>query len=92
MEFQKSEGRIFSLGENGKVLAEVTFPTVEDGVADINHTFVDESLRGQGIASKLLRAAAQEIRAQGKKAKLTCSYAVTWFEHHPEEQDLVYKP
>lgn len=91
MEFQKSEGRIFSLGEDGKKLAEVTFPTGEDGIADINHTFVDESLRGQGIASKLLRAAAQEIRAQGKKTRLTCSYAVTWFEHHPEEQDLVYK-
>lgn len=91
MEFQKSEGRIFSLGEDGKVLAEVTFPTGEDGVADINHTFVDESLRGQGVASKLLRAAADEIRAQGKKARLTCSYAVTWFQRHPEEQDLVEK-
>lgn len=91
MDLQTSEGRIFALGEDGKVLAEVTFPTGPDGVADINHTFVDESLRGQGVASQLLRAAADQIRAQGKKTKLTCSYAVTWFEKHPEEQDLVVK-
>lgn len=50
MEFQKEPGRIFALGEDGKLLAEITFPTGEDGVADINHTFVDESLRGQGVA------------------------------------------
>ena len=43
MEFQKSEGRIFSLGEDGKVLAEVTFPTVEDGVRGIK--FVDACLK-----------------------------------------------
>lgn len=91
MEFQKSEGRIYALGENDKVLAEVTFPTGEDGIADINHTYVDESLRGQGIAPQLLQAAAQELRAQGKKTRLTCSYAVSWFQKHPEEQDLVYK-
>ena len=91
MEFQKSAGRIFALGEDGKVLAEVTFPTVKEGLVDIDHTFVDPSLRGQGVAGKLLRAAAQEMRSQGQKAKLTCSYAVTWFENHPEEQDLVCK-
>ena len=57
MEFQKEPGRIFALGEDGKLLAEITFPTGEDGVADIDHTFVDESLRGQGVASQLVRAA-----------------------------------
>ena len=88
MDFQKQEGRIFALGTNGELLAEVTFPTGPDGIADINHTFVDESLRGQGVANQLLQAAAQELRAQGRKTKTSCWYAAQWFAKHPQEQDL----
>ena len=83
MEFQKSEGRIFAQDENGKLLAEITFPTVAEGVADIDHTFVDESLRGQGVAGKLVRAAVDQL------AKTSCWYAAQWFEKHPEEKDLL---
>ena len=89
MDFQKQEGRIFALGTNGELLAEVTFPTGPDGIADINHTFVDESLRGQGVANQLLQAAAQELWAQGRKTKTSCWYAAQWFAKHPQEQDLL---
>ena len=81
MEFLEEKGRIYAVDANGKLLAEVTFP--DDGnTAVIDHTFVDESLRGQGTASKLLRR-------QGKKARPVCSYAAAWFEKHPEEKDLL---
>ena len=89
MDFQKQEGPIFALGTDGELLAEVTFPTGPDGIADINHTFVDESLRGQGVANQLLQAAAQELRAQGRKTKTSCWYAAQWFAKHPQEQDLL---
>ena len=89
MDFQKQEGRIFALGTDGELLAEVTFPTGPDGIADINHTFVDESLRGQGVANQLLQAAAQELRAQGRKTKTSSWYAAQWFAKHPQEQDLL---
>lgn len=88
MEFCTERGRIFAMDETGKLLAEVTFPERE-GVAVINHTFVDASLRGQGVAGQLLRAAADTLRREGRKARPTCSYAVHWFETHPEEQDLL---
>ena len=91
MEFQKSEGRIFAQDETGKLVAEITFPTVAEGVADINHTFGDESLRGRGVAGQLVRAAAQELRAQGRLTRTSCWYAAQWFEKHPQEQDLLYK-
>lgn len=89
MEFQREEGRIFAV-EGEKLLAEVIFPA-QDGVAHIDRTFVDDSLRGQGVAGKLVRAAVDQIRADGMKAQPTCSYAVTWFENHPEEADLLEK-
>ena len=91
MEFQREPGRIFALGEDGALLAEVTFPTGEDGAADINHTFVDGSLRGQGVAGQLLEAAVQQLRQEGKQARATCSYAAGWFQKHPEHQDLLVK-
>ena len=75
MEFLEEKGRIYAVDANGKLLAEVTFP--------------DESLRGQGTASKLLRQAVDSIRRQGKKARPVCSYAAAWFEKHPEEKDLL---
>ena len=88
MEFCHEPGRIFALDESGRLLAEVTFPRRES-VAEIDHTFVDPSLRGQGVAGQLLQAAADTLRAQGLKARPTCSYAVRWFETHPEYADLL---
>ncbi len=59
-------------------------------MADINHTFVDESLRGQGVAGRCSGPLRTRF-GPGNRRSFTCSYAVTWFEKHPEEQDLVVK-
>ena len=88
VKFQSEPGRIYAVDSAGTLLAEVTFPTI-DAVAVINHTFVDSSLRGKGVADQLLTAAVMQIRAQGHKARPTCSYAVQWFEKHPEHSDLL---
>ena len=66
--------------ENNEILAEITFIEKEHGVFDINHTFVDESLRGKGIASKLVEEAVKEIETRNGKIQATCSYAKTWIE------------
>ena len=83
MEYIKETGRIYAADPTGKLLAEVTFPT-KNGVSAINHTFVDSSLRGQGIAGELVKLAADQIMAAGNRISATCPYAVTWFQHHPE--------
>lgn len=89
MNFEYEENRIYLNNGQGLMIAEVTFPAVSEHVVNINHTFVDPSLRGQGVADKLLRHAADLIREQNKKAILTCSYAIVWFERHPEYKDLI---
>ncbi len=88
MRFERETGRIFARDESGKLLAEVTFPD-RDGAAEIDHTFVDPSLEGRGMAGQLLQAAADALRAEGRKVRPTCSYAVRWFEKHPEQRDLL---
>ena len=87
MEFQKEPGRIYA-ERDGKLVAEITFPA-EGGTAVITHTFVDDSLRGQGVAAQLVHAAAEQIRAEGKQARPVCSYAQKWFAQHPEASDLL---
>ena len=89
MNFQTEAGRIWLADEQGKTIAEVLFPDREDGTVEVTHTFVDDSLRGQGVAGRLMEAAAQKLRADGKKAKPVCSYAVAWFEKHPEYADVL---
>ena len=88
MNFSMESNRIYKLDESGRLIAEVTVPSVSTKVVNINHTFVDESLKGQGIADKLMKAVVYELRETGKKARTTCPYATKWFERHPEAQDV----
>jgi len=83
MDFIYEPGRIYREDENGKVIAEITYTTA-DGVSNIEHTFVDASLRGQGVAGQLVKAAADQILKEGNQIRATCSYAVSWFEKHKE--------
>ena len=84
MEFVKDKNRIYGEDKNGKVLAEITFPEVKEGVYNIDHTFVDESLRGQGIAKKLVEMAIEEIRNKNGRIEATCSYAKHYLEKRKE--------
>ena len=91
MDFIKEENRIY-MEENGKLLAEVVFDAVSENTVSLNRTFVDESLRGQGVAGQLLEAAYEEIKGQNKKAIPTCSYAVKWFDTNEKYQDIIERP
>lgn len=72
--------RIAYYAEDGAVLAAVEFPARGEGVVEVTRTFVDESLRGQGAAGELMQALVGVLRERGIKARLSCSYAVRWFE------------
>ncbi len=84
MDFHITENRIFANDEDGKLIAELLFPSQGPDTVCFTRTFVDDSLRGQGVAGQLMEAAAKELAAQGKKATATCSYAAKWLEKHPE--------
>ncbi|HHT16727.1 MAG TPA: N-acetyltransferase [Papillibacter sp.] len=75
--------------EEGVMLAEVDFPPIDEETVDICHTFVDSSLRGKGIAGQLMERAVASLRETGRKAYPTCSYAVYWFDEHPEHDDIL---
>lgn len=76
MEYIIYNNRIAAV-ENGEEIGEVTFPE-RDGAYVINHTYVDDRFRGQGIASELVRRAVETIEQRGGRVEATCSYAQLW--------------
>lgn len=87
MEFIKEGNRIFLKDENAKIIAEIEFEEIESGKYNIYHTFVDESLRGKGIASKLVQEAVNEIKSRNGTVQATCSYAKKWLEKNKQKED-----
>ncbi|RHF53006.1 N-acetyltransferase [Mitsuokella multacida] len=83
--FHEESGRIYAEDEMGKVIAEIVFPEVRPGVCEIMHTYVDNSLRGQGIAGKLMTLAVTAIKRDGKTVTASCSYAVKWLSRRDAE-------
>lgn len=80
MEFITEKERIVCLDDSGKEVGEVTFPETEHGVFEINHTFVDASMQGKGIAGQLVRRAIDEIKRRGGEVTASCSYAKKYIE------------
>ena len=80
----RETNRVYALDDAGKLLAEITFPETAPGIYCIDHTFVDTSLRGQGVADQLVRAALEQIRDNGGTPIATCSYASAWLARHPQ--------
>ncbi|MGN0648955.1 MAG: GNAT family N-acetyltransferase [Oscillospiraceae bacterium] len=89
MEYIHTIDKIAAYAQDGKILAEVDFPPRGGNIVEVTHTFVDDSLRGQGVAAELMRELAQDLRSSGRKAILTCSYAVKWFAKNTEYSDVL---
>ena len=52
-EFKFGNNKIYLTDDNGKEVAVITYFYQEEDVIAVDYTFVDESLRGQGIAREL---------------------------------------
>ncbi len=82
MNYITEHSKISIVDTDGKETAAITFPETSPNVFDLNHTFVDDSLRGQGIAGKLVAMAISEIHRRGGTVTASCSYAEKWIEKH----------
>ncbi|MBD7983908.1 N-acetyltransferase [Sporosarcina sp. Sa2YVA2] len=77
----------FRQEEDGKMQAEITWTLLAD-VMVMDHTYVSEDLRGQGVAKKLLDRAADYARENDYKMDAVCSYVVTAFNRYKEYEDV----
>ncbi len=86
MVYIKEKNQVYLINDENKVVAYIKFPLINNQTVIINHTFVDENLRGMNIADTLIRYAIEIIKQQNKFAIPVCSYAIKWFNEH---QDIV---
>ena len=91
MEFRTYKNRIVLVDDEEQALAEIDFPAMEEepGTVEITHTYVDESLRGRGLAGKLMTRLIAYLERNQLKAYPSCSYAVDWFAKHGEAAHLL---
>ena len=61
----------------------------EGGALIIDHVETPEALRGGGVAGQVMRGVVDHARREGLKVTPICSYAVVWFQRHPDERDLL---
>jgi predicted GNAT family acetyltransferase len=80
----------FFLERAGKRLAEMTY-TVAGSRVIIDHTTVDDALRGQGVGAKLVRAAVDWAREENARLMPLCPYARSVFDKTPEYGDVLSK-
>jgi predicted GNAT family acetyltransferase len=69
------EGGRFLLGDAARPLAELSFHRTGTRTIVIDHTFVDDSLKGQGWGQRLVAAAAGLARAEGAVILPLCPFA-----------------
>ena len=69
--------------------AELAYALPGRGLLDLQHTYVPESGRGQGIAEALAIAAFEYARQHGLRVIPSCPFVRKWLETHPEEASLV---
>lgn len=92
MEFDYEPGRYYHNDTDGRLVAEVTFQSLHNGsVLALDHTYVREDHRSQGIASKLVETVIAHAQKQNAKILPICPYAKTFFARKPEYADIVAK-
>lgn len=66
-----------------------TYYKVADGVITFIHTEVPPELGGQGIGSRLVKGALDQVRADGLKVVAECPFVKAYIEKHGEYADLL---
>ncbi|SPL70736.1 GNAT family N-acetyltransferase [Acinetobacter stercoris] len=82
-------GEFFILDDQGERIAEFNYIWEGDHRFAANHTWVDDSLRGQGVARQLLDAAVAFAREKQVKIIPICSYVDVMFKRDKSFADVI---
>lgn len=82
-----NKGMFFIENEEG-IVAELTYTNEDNGVMTLDHTEVNPGMRGNGLASKLVKHSVEYARENDLLIDPLCEYAAIQFEKHQEYQDV----
>jgi uncharacterized protein len=78
----------YELLVDGDVAGEIRYRRSPDRIVLV-HTEVSPALEGQGLASRLVADALEDIRARGMRVVPICPFVRAYIQRHPEYEDLV---
>ncbi len=87
-EFDGRKGSFF-IEEGARRFAEMVYVMAGPKKMIIEHTEVDESLKGQGIGAKLLEALVEFVRKEEIKVIPLCPFAKATFKKRVDLQDVL---
>lgn len=90
MNYIEEEARFVVLDDNKQEIGEMTWSNAGESLIIIDHTFVDDNHRGQGIAEKLVSLGVDYARRNGKKVMPLCPFAKKEFDQKKEYQDVLH--
>ncbi len=79
----------FYIEQDGKRLALMTITMTGSGIMIIDHTEVDDALRGTGAGKKLVAEAVDYARKNNLKIMPLCPFAKSVFDRTPEYADVL---
>ncbi len=92
LEYKEEQNRIYIPGEAGAAnIGEMTFFRTGEHLATIDHTYLSDAYRGQGIAQKLLALVVQKLRAENRKIIPQCTFVAREFVRNPDYADIQAK-
>ncbi len=75
MEIREGHNKFYINDEQGKQIAEIVFVPTGENLAIIEHTDVDESLKGQGIGKQLVAKVVEKMRREKRKIIPLCPFS-----------------
>jgi len=88
-EIKKGDNKFYVGEDEENPLAEITFDTSDENNLVIDHTYVSNELRGQGMAGKLVDKVVKHAREEDRKIVALCPYAKSKIEKTPEQKDIL---
>ncbi|UVI30486.1 GNAT family N-acetyltransferase [Paenibacillus spongiae] len=80
----------FFIQDNGELIAEMTYSVTNPSLYIIDHTYVNDNYRGQGLADQLLTHFIDYARKHEIKLMPLCPFAKKQFDTKPEYADVRY--
>ncbi|MDP2074757.1 GNAT family N-acetyltransferase [Hydrogenophaga sp.] len=80
----------FHIQRNGQRIAEMTYHRTHPSLVVVDHTYVDPSLRGHGVARQLQDAMVAWARETDTKVIPVCSYVKVQFDQDPSLRDVLH--
>ncbi|MFC4556769.1 GNAT family N-acetyltransferase [Virgibacillus kekensis] len=91
IEIKKGDNKFYAGEDEQDPKAEITFQPSGENEIIVDHTYVSEELRGEGVAGKLVDKVVAYARGEGKKIYPTCEYTRSKLERNTNYHDVLAK-